>query len=218
MVNALPMSCKLYLLLLYRSNLFQLYRTSTSIFTLQTVLPLSTPNIWYFFLLYETSCYCIELLFGCMNCQLTQLPIWYLLLLYRTSCHWTELRFGGRDCHLPMSCTSFCCMEPRVSVAIELPFETDDDFEPIRNRTCFQKCTPVIVTKEDVLARLNRLNINKSEGPDLIHPRVIYKIRHEITHPLTMLFNRSLEKKQIPDIWKCANISPIYKKRQKRWG
>ena len=30
-----------------------------------------------------------------------------------------------------------------------------------------------------------------------------------------MLFNRSLEKKQIPDIWKCANISPIYKKGRK---
>ena len=91
--------------------------------------------------------------------------------------------------------------------------ETDDDFEPIRDRTCFQECTPVIVTEEDVLARLNRLNINnKSEGSDLIHPRVIYEIRHKITHPLTMLFNRSLEKKQIPDIWKCANISPIYNK------
>ena len=90
--------------------------------------------------------------------------------------------------------------------------ETDDNFEPIRDRTCFQECTPVIVMEEDVLARLNRLNINKSEGPDLIHPRVIYEIRHQITHPLTMLFNRSLEKKQIPDIWKCANISPIYNK------
>ena len=80
---------------------------------------------------------------------------------------------------------------------------------------CFQECTPVKVTEKYVLAQLNRLNVNKSEGPDLIYPRVIYEIRHEITHPLTMLFNRSLEKKQIPEIWKCANISPIYKKGRK---
>ena len=63
--------------------------------------------------------------------------------------------------------------------------------------------------------RLNKLNVNKSEGPDLIHPRVIYEIRHEIAQPLAMLFNRSLESNQIPAIWKCANIAPIYKKGRK---
>ena len=30
-----------------------------------------------------------------------------------------------------------------------------------------------------------------------------------------LLFNKSLESKQIPKIWKCANISPIFKKRRK---
>ena len=29
---------------------------------------------------------------------------------------------------------------------------------------------------------------------------------------VTLLFNKSLESKQIPKIWKCANISPIFKK------
>jgi len=61
-----------------------------------------------------------------------------------------------------------------------------------------------------VLKRLNKLNVNKSDGPDLVHPRVIHEIRHE--QPLAMLFNRSLESNQIPTIWKCANISPIFKK------
>jgi len=63
-----------------------------------------------------------------------------------------------------------------------------------------------------VLKRLNKLNVNKSEGYDLIHPRVIYEIKHEIAQPLAMLFNRLLENNQIPTIWKCANISPIYKR------
>ena len=44
----------------------------------------------------------------------------------------------------------------------------------------FYDCTPIIITEDDVLKRLNKLNVNKSEGPDLIHPRVIYEIRHEI--------------------------------------
>jgi len=60
--------------------------------------------------------------------------------------------------------------------------ETDDKFEPI-----------IITTVDDVLKRLNKLNVNKYEDPDLIHLRVIYEIRHEIAQPLVMLFNRSLE-------------------------
>jgi len=70
----------------------------------------------------------------------------------------------------------------------------------------------LLFQEDDVLKRLNKINVNKSEGPDLIHPRVIYEIRSEITQPLAMLFNRSLESNQIPAIWKCVNIAPIYKR------
>ena len=93
--------------------------------------------------------------------------------------------------------------------------ETDEKFEPIKDKICSYGCTPIIITEDDVLKRLNKLNVNKSEGPDLIHPRVIYEIRHELAQPLAMLFNRSLESNQIPAIWKCANIAPIYKKGRK---
>jgi len=65
---------------------------------------------------------------------------------------------------------------------------------------CSYDCTPIIITEDDVLKRLNKLNLNKSEGPDLIHPRVIYEIRHEIAQPLAMLYNRSLESNQMPAI------------------
>jgi len=70
----------------------------------------------------------------------------------------------------------------------------------------------LLFQEDDVLKRLNKINVNKSEGPDLIHPRVIYEIRHEIAQPLAMLFNRSLESNQIPAIWKCTNIALIYKR------
>jgi len=87
--------------------------------------------------------------------------------------------------------------------------ETDDKFKPVEDKICSYNCTPIAITVGDVLKRLNKLNVNKSEGPDLIHPTVIYEIRHEIAQPLAMLFNRSLESSQIPTIWKCANISPV---------
>jgi len=37
-----------------------------------------------------------------------------------------------------------------------------------------------------------------SEGMDLIHPTIIYKIKHETAYTLTFLFNISVECKQIP--------------------
>jgi len=73
--------------------------------------------------------------------------------------------------------------------------ETDDKFEPIKGKICSYDCSPIIkliITEDEVLKRLNKLNVNKSEGPDLIHPRVIYEIRHEIAQSLAMLFNTSL--------------------------
>ena len=90
--------------------------------------------------------------------------------------------------------------------------ESVGDFELLPDITGLKESTPIIIT-DDVLSRLSKLNINKSEGPDLIHPRIIYEIRHEITHPL--IFNRSLVPQQIPEIWKCANITPVYKKGRK---
>ena len=71
--------------------------------------------------------------------------------------------------------------------------ETQADFEPVQDRVCFKNSVPILAMEEDVLSRLN-----KSAGPDLIHTRVIHEIRHDIAHPLTMLFNRYLETKQIP--------------------
>ena len=90
--------------------------------------------------------------------------------------------------------------------------ETDEEFELLKDKICSYECTPIVLTADDVLKRLNKLNVSKSEGPNLIHPRVIYEIRHKIAQPLAMLFNRTWESNQIPLLWKCANISPIYKK------
>jgi len=66
-----------------------------------------------------------------------------------------------------------------------------------------------------ILKQVNKLYVNKSERLDLMHLRFVCEIRHEIARPLAILFDRSFESKQIPTIWKCANITPIYKKGRK---
>ena len=63
-----------------------------------------------------------------------------------------------------------------------------------------------------VLSELKKLNVNKSCGPDAVHPRMLKELADLIAVPITFLLNRTLEKNEIPLDWKMAYVSPIFKK------
>ena len=63
--------------------------------------------------------------------------------------------------------------------------------------------------------KLNWLNQNKSPGPDLIYPRILYELRNEISYPLWIVFDSSLRNKTLPLDWKSANVTAIYEKGSK---
>ena len=68
------------------------------------------------------------------------------------------------------------------------------------------------MTENGVLKLLKALNISKAAGPDGIRPRVLKELSSELSLILTLLFKASLHQQSLPDIWKHANVSPIYKK------
>ena len=70
----------------------------------------------------------------------------------------------------------------------------------------------LVITKEMVNKKLSKLNITKSPGPDGIHPRVLFELREELTEPFHILFNASLKACELPQDWRDANISAIFKK------
>lgn len=93
--------------------------------------------------------------------------------------------------------------------------EPSGDLPEFNTRTVnhpFEKiiCNPLVVEK--ILANLNE---NKSQGPDKIHPKVLKELKHFISTPLAEIFNRSLEDGKLPQEWKEANITAIYKKGSK---
>ena len=45
-----------------------------------------------------------------------------------------------------------------------------------------------------------------------MEPRILKEIRNELVLPLTILFENSLLQGEIPEDWKIANVSPIFKK------
>ena len=65
---------------------------------------------------------------------------------------------------------------------------------------------------EEVQEKLRHLNIYKSTGPDMLHPRILRALEDKLARPLTHIFNNSVEAGIIPEDWKSANVTAIHKK------
>ena len=59
---------------------------------------------------------------------------------------------------------------------------------------------------------LNTLKIDKSPGPGKIHPRFLKELARSLSVPLSIMHRDSIDKGYVPDEWKKAQISVIYKK------
>ena len=77
---------------------------------------------------------------------------------------------------------------------------------------CHTDMTTLKVTEEHIIKVLNKLKPNKSPGPDKLHPRLLHEIRSSLTYPLSILFNQSISEGTIPNDWRMAQITAIYKK------
>lgn len=68
------------------------------------------------------------------------------------------------------------------------------------------------ITKEGVLKLLLKLKPYKATGPDGISARVMKEMAAVLAGPLCNIFNMSLEHSSVPDDWRHANVTPIFKK------
>ena len=73
----------------------------------------------------------------------------------------------------------------------------------------------VIFTESAVMQHLTKLKVNKSPGPDMLHPRVLHELRDVLVKPLTVLFNKSMVQSEIPEDWKLSTVTAIHKKGRK---
>jgi len=52
-------------------------------------------------------------------------------------------------------------------------------------------------------------------GPDGIHPRVLRELAEELVKPLSIIYQQSWLTGEVPDDWRLASLTPIYKKGRK---
>ena len=72
--------------------------------------------------------------------------------------------------------------------------------------------TSITLTTKEVLSALQRLDPNKTPGPDGFHPRILKECAKELAPSLCALFNKSLRLGRLPSEWKHANVTPVFKK------
>ena len=79
-------------------------------------------------------------------------------------------------------------------------------------KACRSEISNIEVTRDDIQSRLEKVNVNKSCGPDNVHPFVLQKTASAISIPIEKIFKLSLDTGECPEDWRTANVTPIHKK------
>ena len=95
-------------------------------------------------------------------------------------------------------------------------FTTEDTSSvPTMDDTKYPNISPLVITEAGVRKLLEGLNPHKAQGPDQLPPRVLKELASKISKPLTKIYKKSVETGTLPENWRKANITPIFKKGKK---
>ena len=73
----------------------------------------------------------------------------------------------------------------------------------------------IIVDPEGVAKLLDGLNVHKAPGPDGLNARVLKECSTKISPIYALIYTESLAQGNVPDDWRQANVSPVFKKEEK---
>ena len=114
-----------------------------------------------------------------------------------------EQNFNTQKCH--------------EEVVINDPKENEIELNELFNSSEDDSFTQLEVTRSDILSAIKATKINSAAGPDTIPPILLHNCAENLVEPLRIIMNKSLKNGEIPDIWKQALITPIYKRKGNKW-
>jgi len=89
----------------------------------------------------------------------------------------------------------------------------DDTFPSLTRRVLANNVITSVDIREDIVFKLIRqLRPHKSMGIDQVHPFVLKACAVAMTTPITKILRQSLKEGTVPQAWREANVTPIFKK------
>ena len=70
----------------------------------------------------------------------------------------------------------------------------------------------VEISADKVKKKVDAMRSKAAPGPDKLCPRLLKSVSDQIATPLSVIFKRSLFEGVVPEDWRSANVTPIYKK------
>ena len=104
----------------------------------------------------------------------------------------------------------FVSIGPKLASKLEAKPD-DDPIKYLHPTDSNQKFSFKLMSEESMLRSLKMLKSGKAPGPDGVPTNLVKDAATFIAKPLAMIFNASLAKGIVPDVWKLAKITPIFK-------
>ena len=92
----------------------------------------------------------------------------------------------------------------------------NDSVLPNFNYLTNEKIEHIPIENEDIISLIRKLNPNKANGSDGISGQMLLLCDDSVILPLRIIFNNILSTAVYPDMWKLANVTPIFKKGDKQ--
>ena len=90
-------------------------------------------------------------------------------------------------------------------------FSVDDGTSPEVSGPAGLQIGNITITKPGIVKLLKGLDPSKASGPDCISARLLKECAEEVAGGLVLLFTASLKQGKIPEDWKHAIITPLFK-------
>ena len=90
--------------------------------------------------------------------------------------------------------------------------EEGDSPSPPFNANFNDVLNNILITTTEMEKKLKALKVNKSPGPDGMHPRLLSECAEEIAVPFKILFDLTMKMGKLPAKWKLAEVKPLFKK------
>ena len=117
----------------------------------------------------------------------------------------------GRDVTKPVEIATLLNDNFQAIFTTETPVTPDLLSRP----SPYNDMADIKITESSVPKLLKSLKAHKAPGPDQISPPVLKEMANVIAPKLTVIFKKSYDSGVVPEDWKTANITAVFKKGKK---